>query len=457
VINSYDYDAVGNRQSATENGVLTTYSYDMNDRMLTSTQAGVTTTYGYDDNGNTLSQTINGDDTNFGYDARNKLISAVHYQASSPVSNVYFQYDIDGNRTRKTDNGTIVNFVVDRNQSYAQVVQETNDQNATQVTYTHGDDLVSQDRANSINYYNYDGLGSTRSLTDSFGQVTDTYDYNAYGTLLNQTGSTANNFLYTGEQYDPALKDYYLRARYYDPSAGRFTQMDTYQGSATDPITLHKYLYANGDPVDGRDPSGYTNTAELLVAEEDASILALANIQRVEAFGIAANDAIYAADVALSAKQIGALVLIGLGAGGAVMTDLLSEKDEGNDKNPYFILFHGTDIETARILAAGAPIYVDTNNCNWSASCGGFYLAEQLGDAEHFAVFTQSGIRLGGVVQYNFTKVAYLAIMGISKVQPLRPQNLFNPLGNEVIVPPSGFPVFNGFMQQRKIIPGPVR
>ena len=103
------------------------------------------------------------------------------------------------------------------------MVHETNDQNATQVTYTYGDDLISQDRSASISYYNYDGLGSTRSLTDSLGQVTDTYEYNAYGTVLDQSGTTANNYLYTGEQYDPALKDYYLRARYYDPSVGRFT------------------------------------------------------------------------------------------------------------------------------------------------------------------------------------------------------------------------------------------
>ena len=91
---------------------------------------------------------------------------------------------------------------MDRNQSYAQVVHETTDQNATQAAYTHGDDLTSQDTSAIINFYHYDGLGSMRSLTDSYGQITDTYDYTAYGTVLDQLGSTANNYLYTGEQFD---------------------------------------------------------------------------------------------------------------------------------------------------------------------------------------------------------------------------------------------------------------
>ena len=42
-----------------------------------------------------------------------------------------------------------------------------------------------------------------------------------------------------------------------NPSVGRFISMDTYQGSNADPISLHKYLYANSNPVTYTDPSGY--------------------------------------------------------------------------------------------------------------------------------------------------------------------------------------------------------
>ena len=56
--------------------------------------------------------------------------------------------------------------------------------------------------------------------------------------------------------YDAGLDQYYLRARYYAQGVGRFTQQDMWMGKDSDPMTLHKYLYANGDGVNYTDPSG---------------------------------------------------------------------------------------------------------------------------------------------------------------------------------------------------------
>jgi RHS repeat-associated protein len=61
---------------------------------------------------------------------------------------------------------------------------------------------------------------------------------------------------YRGEQYDSDLGLYYLRARYYNPATGRFMSRDPEDGKAKDPASLHKYLYANGDPVNAADPAG---------------------------------------------------------------------------------------------------------------------------------------------------------------------------------------------------------
>jgi RHS repeat-associated protein len=63
-----------------------------------------------------------------------------------------------------------------------------------------------------------------------------------------------------GEQFDPNLGWYYLRARYYDPSAGRFATMDSWRGSNTDPASLHKYVYTRSEPVNRVDPSGLADT-----------------------------------------------------------------------------------------------------------------------------------------------------------------------------------------------------
>jgi RHS repeat-associated protein len=99
-----------------------------------------------------------------------------------------------------------------------------------------------------------------RFLTDGAGTVTDTYDYDAFGNLVSQTGSTPNNYLYAGEQWDSDLGMYFLRARYLNVGTGRFWTQDSFEGDKYDPRSLHKYLYAGGNPINFVDPSGKTLT-----------------------------------------------------------------------------------------------------------------------------------------------------------------------------------------------------
>ncbi len=242
----YQYDKVGNRTDSTINGVRTAYSYDANDRL--QQQGG--SSYSYDANGNTLTETEGGQITRYHYDARNKLIEV---KKTGLIAS--YGYSADGIRTRKTENGQTTNYVVDSNRGYAQVLAEVT--NGTEdVRYTYGEDLISQRRGGQAYYYLYDGHGSTRALADGTGSITDRYSYDAFGVLLNRTGDIDNDYLYAGEQLDQNLDQYYLRARYYNQGSGRFTQMDTWMGYSPDPLTLHKYLYANADPVTYTDPSG---------------------------------------------------------------------------------------------------------------------------------------------------------------------------------------------------------
>jgi RHS repeat-associated protein len=87
-------------------------------------------------------------------------------------------------------------------------------------------------------------------------EVGVTYDYDAFGNLLHSTGTTPNNYLFAGEQFDPDLGFYYNRARYFNASTGRFWSADTFEGDPASPLKLHRYLYAGVDPINRRDPTG---------------------------------------------------------------------------------------------------------------------------------------------------------------------------------------------------------
>ena len=65
-------------------------------------------------------------------------------------------------------------------------------------------------------------------MTNALGSVTDTYTYDVYGLTIAATGSTPNSYLYPGEQTGTNLRLQYLRARYYNPSSGRFASTDPF-------------------------------------------------------------------------------------------------------------------------------------------------------------------------------------------------------------------------------------
>ncbi len=247
---SYGLDPVGNRlsQNSSMTGIGSgNFGYDADDRLSTEQ---------YDNNGNTV---VSGNRT-FAYDFENRLKSMNN-------GAVTLVYDGDGNRVAKTVGGATTQYLVDdlNPTGYAQVVEELVNGAVTR-RYTLGLQRISQTQllnsAWTTSFYGYDGFGSVRQLTDPTGVVTDTYDYDAWGNAVDVTGSTPNLYRYRGEQYDPDLNLYYLRARYFNPLTGRFLTRDQAEGKQIDPKGLHKYLYAGGDPVNVIDPTGRNSLLE---------------------------------------------------------------------------------------------------------------------------------------------------------------------------------------------------
>jgi len=206
-------------------------------------------------------------------------------------------------------------MITDKNRPYAQVVVErkvgvsssggggfgggfgggggsSTPYDTTLMRYVYGDDLISQSRqvedtsgatyppgmVTQRRYYHYDGQMSTRQMTDesSAAEVKLEYVYDAFGIDLleeafltptigfGQEAPTVNQYRYTGEQYDDDVGMYYLRARYYAHRQGRFATRDPFEGFRSDPMSLHKYLYAHGNPVMNRDPSGLNTIVQIV-------------------------------------------------------------------------------------------------------------------------------------------------------------------------------------------------
>jgi RHS repeat-associated protein len=289
-VTSSRYDANGNRVTTTDaNGHATAFVYDAVNRLTSTVYADQTSdetaydatgsvtgvalqtglTYGpndtvtadtYDDNGNTRVS----DGTAYGYDFEDRL-------TSKDNGAVTIAYDGDGNRVSKTVGGVTTTYLIDDAgpTGYAQTVEERVG-GAVQKSYVYGQGPVSQRQlvgsSWTTSYYTQDASLNVRALTDSSGNVTDTWDYDAFGTVVARTGSTPNSILFAGEYVDGDLGLVYLRARWMDQAEGRFVTRDPEEQSDELPSFGPAYSYANANPANWRDPSGRWTLMEVSVS-----------------------------------------------------------------------------------------------------------------------------------------------------------------------------------------------
>ncbi|ADN36346.1 YD repeat protein [Methanolacinia petrolearia DSM 11571] len=249
---TYTYDSSGNRLSmaTTAGNVRSTvaYTYDAGDRLLS---AGGTT-YTYDNNGNRIQKNELNGTTLYGYDDAGRL-AGVSLPGGTSVE---FAYDGDGNRLSKSvDSANTTWYVWDVNGGLPQVLTETDGEGTSLSLY--GLQRISMTNSSGEQiYYQYDGLGSVRGLSDGSGNTVAGYSYDAFGEPDFITGQEYNDFLFTGEQTDSETGLIYLRARYYDPETGRFISKDPFTGFATNTQSLNRYTYVQNNPVRFTDPSG---------------------------------------------------------------------------------------------------------------------------------------------------------------------------------------------------------
>ena len=92
-------------------------------------------------------------------------------------------------------------------------------------------------------YYLYNGHYDVVQIVDTSGNIVNQYDYDVWGNFITKNETIDNHFTYFGQTYDETTGLYYLRARYYDPTTGRFTQQDPAEDG------YNWYVYGNQNPV----------------------------------------------------------------------------------------------------------------------------------------------------------------------------------------------------------------
>ena len=135
------------------------------------------------------------------------------------------------------------------------------------IRYIRGLGLISSDSEKAKTYYHYvsDEQGSVSHIIRGEDKesgvseqgreqdrILNQYEYDAFGNTISCKEQVENRFRYQGEQYDPITRQYYLRARYYNPVIGRFIQEDTYYGDG-----LNLYEYCRNNTITYKDPTGH--------------------------------------------------------------------------------------------------------------------------------------------------------------------------------------------------------
>ncbi len=247
---TYTYDAKGliigrggslTQQAQAASPTTTTPTYNVNNQLTVKESKTLT----YDLNGNL---TNDGLGNTYVWDERNRLVGITGTVTAS------FQYDALGRRISKTVAGSTTAYLYDG----ANFVQEKAGAaagaavTANLLTGFGMDALYNRaDASGAVATVLTDLLGSAIVVTDKLQATTVTYTYDAYGNTT-QLGTSGNSQQYTGREKD-ATGLYYYRARYYQPTIGRFISEDPIGWASGQ---SNQYAYVGGNPIGYRDSTG---------------------------------------------------------------------------------------------------------------------------------------------------------------------------------------------------------
>ncbi len=266
-LTEYTLDSVSNRltEKVSLNSVVITdksYVYDETSwlQSITDNLQSKDIVYSYDNNGNTIQKLDNTEvsadkSTVFSYNSRDQLVQTRRGADGSEITTLgLYDYNAAGLRVRhyNSERGNIHYYYDDQS-----VIEERTEADNLLAHYRFADKLLSLQTPTETNFYHQDALGSTTNLTDVTGAVKVSYKLDPWGQVREQTGSSVNRQIFTGQETDENTGLIYFGARFYDPDTGRFITQDSYLGRPAEPPSLHRYLYAGARPTFYVDEDGH--------------------------------------------------------------------------------------------------------------------------------------------------------------------------------------------------------
>ena len=270
---AYTYDLDGNRLTETVNGTTKTSTFDRADQLVNVSGGGGPTAYAYDKYGN---MTANAESvssaTAMTYDLGDHLATI---DGSGTANDAKFTLDAVG-RFRTRELGPIGSPTTTDTYSYAgpseTVLRIANSGGTTtdSIVSPSGDRLAVK-QGTTLNWLLPDLHGNVAAAEDnSEATVVNAIRYDAFGqTLASGSGGgtavAAATWTFQGRlDVSPAglaTPLYDLGARFYSPGIGAFTQLDSIMGSAQNPLSMNRFLYALANPATFVDPDGHAACA----------------------------------------------------------------------------------------------------------------------------------------------------------------------------------------------------
>ena len=243
-VDRYSYDLCGNRLEKVSGCERESYVYNSKNQLTERRDGTGSWRYEFDSQGNLLKESGPKETLRYEYNPRNQQ-SKVHLGECCIQENLY---DGENLRAGMIEHGKRRTFLF----MNREIVAELNASDTPESRFIRGYGAAALEHNGKQYGIHHDEQLSTGWITGADGTVENAYEYDAFGNLLRSQGNVPNRLLYGGQQYDPEVGQYYLRARYYNPVVGRFTQEDPYRGDG-----LNLYAYCANNPVTYSDPSGY--------------------------------------------------------------------------------------------------------------------------------------------------------------------------------------------------------